>query len=64
MAANYWQSRNKKGMPWGQLASHNVGAATTKIQTVVIMGNIGHSTLEVMLDFSSSIFLLAQSSVI
>ena len=42
---------------------HTVVVATTKLQTAVIMGNIGHTTLEVMLDSGSSISLLAQSSV-
>ena len=37
--------------------------ATTEIQTAVTIGNIVHSTLEVMLDSGSSISLLAQSSV-
>ena len=57
-------------VPEGQSASllsdsstHTVVVATTKIQTAVITGNIGHSTIEVMLDSGSSISLLAQSSV-
>ena len=37
--------------------------ATTKIQTAVIMGSIGHLNLEVMLDSGSSISLLAQVHV-
>ena len=43
--------------------TNTVVVATTKIQTAVIMGKMGHSTLEVMLDSGSSISLLAQSSV-
>ena len=37
--------------------------ATTKIQTAVIMGSIGHLNLDVMLDSGSSISLLAQANV-
>jgi len=57
-------------VPRGKLTSliskspmHTVVVATTKIHTAVIMGNIGHTTLEVMLDSGSSISLLAQSSI-
>jgi len=43
--------------------TYTIVVATTKIHIAVIMGNIGHTTLEVMLDSGSSISLLAQSSV-
>ena len=62
--------KRERDVPEGQSASllsdsptHTVVVATTKIQIAVIIGNIGHSTLEVMLDSGSSISLLAQSSV-
>jgi len=60
----------RKDVSGGQLTSllsesptHTVVVATIKIQTAVNMGNIGHSTLEIMVDSSSSISLLAQSSI-
>jgi len=54
-----------RGQPTSLISNsptHTV-VATTKIHTAVIMGYIGHTTLEVMLDSGSSISLLAQSSI-
>ena len=58
---------NERGMSLGgnrhPYPTHTVVVATTKLQTAVIMGNIGHSTLEVILDSGSSISYLAQFSI-
>ena len=43
--------------------TNTVVVATTKKQTAIITGSIGHSRLEVMLDSGSSISLLAQLNV-
>ena len=55
-----------KGQQASQLSespADTIMVATTKIQTAVIMGSIGHLNLEVMLDSGSSISLLAQANV-
>ena len=62
--------KREGGAPEGQWASQvsesptdAIVVATTKIQTAVIMGSIGHLDLEVMLDSGSSISLLAQANI-